>query len=115
MLALVRRTIKKCTLFVDFPKKSSIFATKNHLNYKLGMKTKQMMTAAAMFCCAMVMAVLTACSMDDNPVTPTYDKIVGRWYADASGTTYALWIRVIQLTIKADSRCYRSDFALFCF
>ena len=55
------------------------------------MKTKQMMTAAAMFCCAMVMAVLTACSMDDNPVTPTYDKIVGRWYADASGTTYALW------------------------
>ena len=46
---------------------------------------------AALFCCAMTMAVLTACSVDDNPAPPTPDKIVGKWYADFSGMTYAKW------------------------
>jgi hypothetical protein len=45
----------------------------------------------------MVVALLTltACSSsDDNPVTPTPgvdSRIVGNWYADVSGKTYAKW------------------------
>ena len=41
----------------------------------------------------MVMAVLTACSSDndDNPATGVDGKIVGNWFSDVSGTTYAKW------------------------
>ena len=50
------------------------------------------MTLAAIFCCAMTMAVFTACSdNDDNPVPGVDKKIVGNWYSDVSGMTYAKW------------------------
>ena len=48
---------------------------------------------AAILCCAMTMAVLTACTSDnnDNPATGVDSKIVGNWYSDVSGMTYAKW------------------------
>ena len=57
---------------------------------------KILMTFAAALCCAMTMAVLTACVNDsvDNPVNPTPgDKgtIVGKWCSDVSGKTFAKW------------------------
>ena len=43
----------------------------------------------------MTLAVLTACSdNDDNPADPTHggdSKIVGNWFSDVSGKTYAKW------------------------
>ena len=38
--------------------------------------------------------VFTACSNDDNSVDPTHGgegKIVGNWFSDVSGLTYAKW------------------------
>ena len=54
------------------------------------------MTHAAVLCCALTMAVFTACVNDsvDNPVnlTPGDDgTIVGNWCSDVSGLTYAKW------------------------
>ena len=53
------------------------------------------MTLATALCCAMSMALLTACSdNDDNPADPTHgddSKIVGNWFSDVSGKTYAKW------------------------
>ena len=54
-----------------------------------------LMKLAAVLCCAMTMAVLTACSsIIDNPSDPTHGgegKIVGNWFSDISGMTYAKW------------------------
>ena len=56
------------------------------------MTKKYLMTLAAIFCCAMTMAVLTACSDNDDNFAPGVDKkIVGNWYSDVSGMTYAKW------------------------
>ena len=56
------------------------------------MTKKYLMTLAAIFCCAMTMAFFTACSdNDDNPVPGVDKKIVGNWYSDVSGMTYAKW------------------------
>ena len=58
------------------------------------MKTKKyLMKVAAILCCAMTMAVLTACTSDnnDNPATGVDGKIVGKWCSDVSGMTYAKW------------------------
>ena len=58
------------------------------------MKTKKyLIKLAAILCCAMTMAVLTACTSDnnDNPATGVDSKIVGNWYSDVSGMTYAKW------------------------
>ena len=55
---------------------------------------KKLLTLAAAVCCAMTMAVLTACSSIDNPSDPTHGDdgtIVGNWYSDVSGKTYAKW------------------------
>ena len=57
---------------------------------------KYLMTLAAVLCCAMTMAVFTACTSDndDNPANPTPgvdSKIVGNWCSDVSGKTYAKW------------------------
>ena len=50
------------------------------------------MTLAAIFCCAMTMAVFTACSDNDDNFAPGVDKmIVGNWFSDVSGKTYAKW------------------------
>ena len=50
------------------------------------------MTQAAIFCCAMTMAVFTACSENDDNLAPGVDKmIVGNWFSDVSGMTYAKW------------------------
>ena len=45
------------------------------------------------FCCAMTMAVLTACTSDndDNPVSGSDSRIVGKWCSDVSGKTFAKW------------------------
>ena len=47
----------------------------------------------AVLCCAMAMTVLTACKNDDNDNAATGDvgKIVGSWYSDVSGLTFAKW------------------------
>ena len=49
------------------------------------------MMYAALVCCAMVMAVLTACSVDDNPAQTASQAVVGKWYGDITGKTYAKW------------------------
>ena len=51
------------------------------------------MTQAAIFCCAMTMAVMIACTSDnDDKLAPGVDKkIVGTWFSDVSGKTYAKW------------------------
>ena len=51
------------------------------------------MKLASILCCVMTMAVLTACTSDnnDNPATGVDSKIVGNWYSDVSGMTYAKW------------------------
>ena len=52
------------------------------------------MTFAAVLCCTMATAVLTACSSIDNPSDPTHGgdgTIVGNWCSDVSGMTYAKW------------------------
>ena len=56
------------------------------------MTKKYLMTLAAAVCCAMTMAVLTACSdKEDNPATGVDGKIVGNWFSEVSGMTYAKW------------------------
>ena len=59
------------------------------------MTKKYLMNLATALCCAMTMALLTACSdNDDNPADPTPgdgSKIVGNWFSDVSGMTYAKW------------------------
>ena len=58
------------------------------------MNKKYLMKLTAAVCCAMTMAVLTACSSIDNPSDPTHGDdgtIVGNWYSDVSGKTYAKW------------------------
>ena len=51
------------------------------------------MTLAAVLCCAMTMAVFSACTSDndDNPVTGVDGRIVGKWCSDVSGKTFAKW------------------------
>ena len=56
------------------------------------MNKKYLKTLAAFLCCAMTMVVLTACSEDDDNLAPGVDgKIVGNWFSDVSGMTYAKW------------------------
>ena len=49
----------------------------------------------AILSCAMTMAVLTACTNNiDNPTDPIHEDdsgIVGNWFSDMSGMTYAKW------------------------
>ena len=54
---------------------------------------KILMTLAAVLCCAMTMAVFSACTSDndDNPVTGVDGRIVGKWCSDVSGKTFAKW------------------------
>ena len=53
-------------------------------------KIQKMM--AAILCCMMTTAMLTACSDNDDYLAPGVDgKIVGNWYSDVSGKTYASW------------------------
>ena len=54
---------------------------------------KIMMTLAAALCCVMTMAVLSACTSDndDNPVSGIDGRIVGKWCADMTGKTFAKW------------------------
>ena len=54
---------------------------------------KYLMTLAAVLCCAMTMAVISACTSDndDNPVTGVDGRIVGKWFSDVSGKTFAKW------------------------
>lgn len=59
------------------------------------MNKKYLMRFAAILCCTMTLAVLTACSDDnDNSSDPAHagdSRIVGNWYSDVSGMTYAKW------------------------
>jgi hypothetical protein len=56
------------------------------------MTKKYLMTLLAVLCCAMTMVVMTACSNDDDNLAPGVDKkIVGNWFSDVSGMTYAKW------------------------
>ena len=59
------------------------------------MTKKYLMKLAAVLSCVVVMAVLTACTNNnDNPYDPTSggdSKIVGNWFSDVSGMTYAKW------------------------
>ena len=57
------------------------------------MTKKYLITLAAVLCCAMTMVMLTACTSDnnDNPATGVDSKIVGNWFSDVSGMTYAKW------------------------
>jgi len=51
-----------------------------------------LMTLAAAFCCVMIIAVLTACSEnDDNPSSEGNSGIVGTWYSNVSGKTFSKW------------------------
>ena len=53
------------------------------------------MTLVAILSCAMTVAVLTACTNNiDNPSDPIHGDdsgIVGNWFSDISGMTYAKW------------------------
>ena len=59
------------------------------------MTKKYLLKLAAVLCCVMTMAVLTACTNNnDNPYDPTSggdSKIVGNWFSDVSGMTFAKW------------------------
>jgi hypothetical protein len=53
---------------------------------------KYLMALAALVCCGMTMAVLTACTeIEDNPSTGGSSEIVGTWYSNVSGKTFAKW------------------------
>ena len=55
-------------------------------------KTTSLWMLAAIVGCTMVMTVLTSCSTNtDNPAPGSDKKIVGNWYANVSGKTYAKW------------------------
>ena len=48
------------------------------------------MRLAAILGCVMAMAVLAACTDNsDNPATGNAGKIVGSWFSDVSGKTFA--------------------------
>ena len=51
---------------------------------------KILMTLTAVLCCAMTMAVLTACT-SDNDDNPAGGGMVGKWCGNVSGKTYAKW------------------------
>lgn len=56
------------------------------------MNKKYLMKLVAAVCCAMTMAVLTACTdKEDNLATGVDGKIVGNWFSEVSGMTYAKW------------------------
>ena len=54
---------------------------------------KMILMAAAAITLLMTMAVLTACTSDndDNPVSGIDSRIVGKWCSDVSGKTFAKW------------------------
>ena len=54
---------------------------------------RKILMAAAAITLMMTMAVLTACTSDndDNPVTGVDGRIVGKWCSDVSGKTFAKW------------------------
>ena len=53
---------------------------------------KKLMRLVAILGCVMTMAVLTACTDNsDNPATGNAGKIVGNWFSDVSGKTFAKW------------------------
>lgn len=51
------------------------------------------MALAVVLCCVMTMAVLSACTSDndDNPVSGIDGRIIGKWCADMTGKTFAKW------------------------
>ena len=52
----------------------------------------QLYLMGAVLCCAITMEVLTACTEnDDNTSTGGNNEIVGNWFSDVSGKTYAKW------------------------
>ena len=59
------------------------------------MTKKYLMTLVAILSCAMTVAVMTACTNNiDNPSDPIHGDdsgIVGNWFSDISGMTYAKW------------------------
>ena len=57
------------------------------------MTKKTFMRLAAILGCAMMMAVMTACTNDnaDDPATVDEGSIVGNWCSNVSGKTYAKW------------------------
>ena len=57
------------------------------------MTKKTFMRLAAILGCAMMMAVMTACTSDnaDDPATVDEGSIVGNWCSNVSGKTYAKW------------------------
>ena len=57
------------------------------------MTKKTIMRLAAILGCAMMMAVMTACTSDnaDDPATVDEGSIVGNWCSNISGKTYAKW------------------------
>ena len=59
------------------------------------MTKKYLMTLVAILSCAMTVAVLTACTNNiDNPSDPIHGDdsgIVGNWFSDISGMTFAKW------------------------
>ena len=56
------------------------------------MTKKHLMTLTGILYCAMTIAVLTACTSDDDNLAPDVDRnIVGNWFSDVSGMTYAKW------------------------
>ena len=54
---------------------------------------RKILTATAAITLMMTMAVLTACTSDndDNPVNGVDGRMVGKWCADVSGKTFAKW------------------------
>jgi hypothetical protein len=67
---------------------------------------KKLMRLAAILGCVMAMAVLAACTDNsDNPATGNAGKIVGSWFSDVSGKTFAKWNygKTWQNTVFADN------------
>ena len=53
---------------------------------------KYLIAMAALVCCMIVTALLTACTEnEDNPIPGRDSSIVGNWYSDVSGSTFAKW------------------------
>ena len=66
---------------------------------------KKLMRLTAILGCVMAMAVLAACTDNsDNPATGNAGKIVGSWFSDVSGKTFAKWNygKTWQNTVFAD-------------
>jgi len=49
------------------------------------------MTLTIILCCVMTTAMFTACSSDDDSTEGVDSRIVGNWYSNVSGKTYAKW------------------------